>query len=60
MCFYHVAILVLISHIDTEKDLYCPYKTLIKSYENPSAFCQVSGKTVFAYGFKYLATYVYD
>ena len=50
ICFYCVAVLVLISHIDTEKDLYCPYKTLIKSYENPTAFCQVSGKTVFLYG----------
>ena len=40
---YYVAVLILITHIDTEKDLYCPYETLVKSYENPSAFCQLSG-----------------
>lgn len=46
MLLYHVAVLILITHIDTEKDLYCPYKTLVKSYENPSAFCQLSGNII--------------
>lgn len=42
-----VGILILITHIDTEKDLYCTSEVVTETLSDPSAFCWISGRLEF-------------
>ena len=41
-----LACLVLISYLGGQERLYCTDERLDIAYDNPSVFCQISGKTV--------------
>ncbi|XP_065890997.1 uncharacterized protein [Dysidea avara] len=43
MCPMTIAIFVIISHIDHNKDLYCSHEVLTQAIEEPTVFCNISG-----------------
>ena len=42
-CIFCLACFVLISYIGGQERLYCTHEALNVAFDNPSAFCQVSG-----------------
>ncbi|XP_065890388.1 uncharacterized protein [Dysidea avara] len=43
VCTFVIACLILITYIGGQERLYCTHEILTVAYDNPSAFCQVSG-----------------